>query len=289
MGRIEGMGMRVGAGTASKLRIADLGTRALSAAVLLPVFLWIVLAGPLWVYGLMITAIAALGQWEFTGMFERAGIPTLRVGGLIGGTLVTASFAWSMAEGVTLTLVLMALLALSLSRAARSRGAWQSLAVTVLGVCYVNWLMGYGFRLRALDGGSGWVLLLVGVTWLGETAAYVIGASVGRHKLAPLISPGKTVEGAIAQVTVSVLAAVAAGTWLVPSLTLGSAALIGATLGVVGQVGDLAESALKRSVGAKDAGRLIPGHGGILDRVDGLLFNTPVLFYYATCGRSWHL
>src|SRR5262245_18079715 len=98
----------------------------------------------------MIITVATLGQWEFTGMFERGGIETLRVGGLIGGAIVTASFVWPPAESVALTIVLVALLTLSLARAATGHLGWQPLAVTLLGVCYVNWLFGYGVRLRAL-------------------------------------------------------------------------------------------------------------------------------------------
>ena len=101
------------------------------------------------------------------------------------------------------------------------------------------------------------------------------------------ISPGKTVEGAIAQFAASLIAALTAGGWLFPGLRVGDAVIVGVLLGVLGQVGDLVESALKRSVGTKDTGNVIPGHGGILDRIDGLLFNAPVLFYYVTYGRAW--
>src|SRR4029453_1357592 len=153
--------------------------------------------------------------------------------------------------------------------------------VTIFGILYVNWLLGYAFWLRDLEAGKEWVLLLVWVTWLGETAAYMVGSTAGRHRLAPLVSPKKTVEGAVAQLVVSVLAALIARAWFFPALSLSEAVLVGAVLGVVGQVGDLVESALKRSVGVKDTGHLIPGHGGMLDRIDSLLFNTPVLFYYA--------
>jgi phosphatidate cytidylyltransferase len=114
-----------------------------------------------------------------------------------------------------------------------------------------------------------------------------VGSLFGRRKLAPVLSPKKTIEGAVAQFAVSIIAAVVAATWFVSALTPWQATAVGALLGVAGQVGDLAESALKRSVGTKDAGHVIPGHGGILDRVDGLLFNTPVLFYYAAYGRAW--
>jgi phosphatidate cytidylyltransferase len=109
---------------------------------------------------------------------------------------------------------------------------------------------------------------------------------MGRHKLAPSISPRKTVEGALAQLVMSVLAAVGARATFFPALSLESAVVVGLLLGVVGQAGDLLESAIKRSVGTKDTGRLIPGHGGMLDRMDSLLINTPVLLYYATYARS---
>jgi phosphatidate cytidylyltransferase len=236
----------------------------------------------------MIVAVAARGQWEFTGMFSQAGLGTFRALGLVGGTLVTASFAFPAAAPAAFTLVVLVLLAASLRRAPAQPLAWEPLAITLLGVCYVNWLLGYGFKLRDLDGGTEWVLLLTWVTWMGETAAYVVGSLIGRHKLAPLISPKKTVEGATAQLAVSVLAAVAAQAWFFEGLGTWSAVAVGALLGVAGQVGDLAESVLKRSLGTKDTGHLIPGHGGILDRIDGLLFNTPVLFYYASYGRTLH-
>ena len=101
------------------------------------------------------------------------------------------------------------------------------------------------------------------MTWIGETAAYTVGSLVGRHKLAPGVSPGKTVEGAIAQFAASLLAALTAGGWLFPGLRVGDAVIVGVLLGVLGQVGDLVESALKRSVGTKDTGNVIPGHGGL--------------------------
>jgi len=203
----------------------------------------------------------------------------------VGGVVVTASFALPVSEPVAFTAVLLAVLAAALWRPRGARIVWEPLAITVLGICYVNWLLGHGSWLRDLPSGREWVLLLIWVTWLGETAAYLVGSSLGRHPLAPLISPKKTVEGAVAQLLVSILAAMAAQAWFFASLPLGHAAVVGALLGVVGQVGDLVESALKRSAGTKDTGHLIPGHGGILDRIDSLLFNTPVLFYYASHGR----
>jgi phosphatidate cytidylyltransferase len=271
---------------AAPSRGAALMRRALSTVVLLPLFLWLVMAGPLWLYGAIIVLVGALGQWEFTGMFERAGVRTMRALGLVGGVLVTASFALPVSERVVLTAVLLGALTAALWWQRLGQLEWQPAVVTIFGILYVNWLLGYAFWLRDLEAGKEWVLLLVWVTWLGETAAYMVGSTAGRHRLAPLVSPKKTVEGAVAQLVVSVLAAVIAHAWFFHALGLVGAAGVGLVLGVSGQIGDLMESALKRSVGTKDTGSLIPGHGGMLDRIDSLLFNTPVLFYCAAHLRG---
>jgi phosphatidate cytidylyltransferase len=279
-------GVPIPAEAPARSRGAALVKRVLSTLVLLPVFIWIVMGAPIWVFGATVVLVAALGQWEFTGMFERAGVRVFRALGLIGGTLVTASFALPISERLAFTGVLLLALTATLWPPRDGRIDWQGAVVTVFGIGYVNWLLGYAFWLRDLEAGKEWVLLLVWVTWLGETAAYLVGSIAGRHPLAPLVSPKKTMEGAGAQLVVSVLAAVVARAWFFPALSLPGAVLVGVVLGVTGQLGDLVESALKRSVGTKDTGRLIPGHGGALDRIDSLLFNTPVLFYYAVHARG---
>jgi phosphatidate cytidylyltransferase len=286
MPRAQGVPLSEPAEQAAPSRGAGLVRRLLSTLILLPLFVWMVAEGPVWLFGAVMVLAGALGQWEFSGMFERAGVPTFRLLGLAGGTLVTASFALPVSERVVFTTVLLAILAVGLLRSPRGRPVWEPVAVTLLGVCYVNWLLGYTFWLRDLEAGRDWILLLVSVTWLGETAAYLVGSTMGRHRLAPAISPRKTVEGALAQLGMSVLAALGARATFFPALSLESAIVVGLLLGVVGQAGDLFESAIKRSVNTKDTGRLIPGHGGMLDRVDSLLVNTPVLFYYATYARS---
>jgi phosphatidate cytidylyltransferase len=267
--------------------MSELVKRVLSTIVLVPVFLWIVVGGPAWLFALMIVAVAMLANWEFTRMFQRAGVPVLREAGLLWGGLVTLAFVRPDRAGAALAVVVLGLLAASLDKGGAGPERWQRVAVTLLGVCYVNWLLGHAIPLRALPDGVHWILLLVWVTWIGETTAYAVGSLAGRHKLAPGISPGKTVEGAVAQLVASLLAALAAIGWIFPGLQLRDAVAVGILLGVLGQVGDLVESALKRSVGTKDAGSVIPGHGGILDRIDGLLFNVPALFYYVTYGRAW--
>jgi phosphatidate cytidylyltransferase len=127
--------------------------------------------------------------------------------------------------------------------------------------------------------GLGWLVLIVAVTWLTDTAAYLGGRALGKHKLAPRLSPGKTIEGAASGVIIGTLAG-----WLVVyafelPLPAYAGLLIGLLLSIVGQIGDLAESLIKRDLGVKDMGNVIPGHGGILDRIDALLFTLPVGYY----------
>lgn len=263
-----------------------LAKRVLSTAVLLPAFVWVVAWAPAAVFVGMVTLLGALGHWEFLRMFQRAGIPVLTTVGVVGGAAVTASFALPPVVPLAFSLVALGILVAGLARAGGVPRVWEPIAITLCGVCYVNWLLGHAVELHGLAAGTSWIWLLVWVTWIGETAAYFVGSLLGRRKLAPAISPKKTVEGALAQLVISPLAALAAQPLLGSTLTAAEAVGLGLVLGVVGQVGDLVESALKRSAGAKDAGQLIPGHGGILDRLDGLLFNTPVLFYYVAYTRG---
>ena len=268
--------------------------RVASAVVLIPVFVWITTGAPTWVFQLLVVASSVVACAELARMFERTGRPIstwLTVG--VGGAL-TASFAASLYAGLgdngkplrwmpgpELALVLGVLLICSAPLWTPGRPLVESTANTLFGAIYVGWLLGYAIWLQGRAGGPQLVLFLVGVTWAGESAAYLVGSSMGRHRLAPILSPRKTVEGAIAQVLVSVAAALALGAWLLPACGLAGAAGGGVLLGVIGQVGDLAESAIKRSIGTKDTGGLIPGHGGMLDRIDSLLFNAPALYLYS--------
>jgi phosphatidate cytidylyltransferase len=255
--------------------------RILSGVLLVPLFVALVYAGPRWPYFALVLLVSGLAQWEFTRMFRRAGEAPYPWLGLGLGLLVTASFLLHAEGATTLAMASAILVTLAAPLASGRAPAWAPTALTLLGVCYVNWLLGYGIWLRELPRGADWITFLVTVTWVGETAAYAVGSLVGRHKLAPVVSPSKTMEGAVAQVVASVLTALVVNWALFPDRPATVAAGGGLLLGVVGQVGDLSESVLKRSVQTKDTGGLIPGHGGLLDRLDSLLFNTPALFYYA--------
>jgi phosphatidate cytidylyltransferase len=128
--------------------------------------------------------------------------------------------------------------------------------------------------------GPHYVFYIFGVVWLGDAAALMVGTLIGRHKLAPSISPRKTIEGAVGGLLGSLCGAILGGVWLLGHFSLAQCLATGCMLAVLGQLGDLSESLLKRSVGVKDSGVFIPGHGGILDKVDGILFGAPALYYY---------
>ncbi|HEY6007258.1 MAG TPA: phosphatidate cytidylyltransferase, partial [Geobacteraceae bacterium] len=129
--------------------------------------------------------------------------------------------------------------------------------------------------------GSQWLFLLMTIVMAGDTGAYYVGSSLGRHKLYPVVSPNKSVEGSVGGLVGSTVGALVARWAFFPELAVVDCLATALLLGVLGQLGDLFESLLKRSFGVKDSGTIIPGHGGILDRLDSLLFAAPAALYYA--------
>jgi phosphatidate cytidylyltransferase len=269
-----------------------LAQRVLTAVVGIPLLVVLVTFGPSWLYAAVILALVLVGQWELYRMFARVGVVADIGPGLALGALVVLAFAGDGSRGwlvpLALSLAVVGCLVVGLIRPAGPGPQWAGVALTLLGVCYCAWLLGHAIWLRALPHGVALTFVLLGVTWVGETAAFFVGGRWGRVKLAPRISPAKTVEGAVAQVVASVAATLVVA-WAAPVAPLTSllhALGIGLTLGVVGQVGDLAESYLKRSAATKDASGILPGHGGLLDRLDSLLFNGPALYYYVKLFTS---
>jgi len=272
--------------------LTPLAQRVVIAAVGIPLVVVVVAFGPSWLFSGLILGLVLVGQWELYRMFARVGVRADVGSGLLLGSVVVLAFALDGATRpwlvpLALSLAVAGTLALGLRRVVGPRLDSAGIALTLLGICYCAWLLGHAIWLRALPHGAGLTVLVLGVTWCGETAAYFVGRRWGRRKLAPRISPGKTVEGGIAQVMVSIGAGLVAALWApLPAITPLHGLGIGATLGLLAQVGDLAESFLKRSAETKDASGLIPGHGGLLDRLDSLLFNVPALYYYVKVFAS---
>lgn len=266
--------------------------RVASTVVLVPLFAWVVVAAPVWVFPLLVVAASGVAAWELARMFERAKRPVYTWLGVALAAAVTGAFA-SAAPGVvpaypTLALALAIGLVLSAPVWAGVVPSTEAPANTLLGVTYVGWLLGFAILLHGLPQGPWLVIFLMAVTWVGETAAYLVGSLVGRRRLAPTLSPGKTLEGSAAQILASILTAVLLERWLLPGCGRTVALAAGGLIGIVGQIGDLTESAIKRSVGTKDTSQIIPGHGGVLDRIDSLLFNIPMFYGYIAvmgCAR----
>ena len=270
-------------------------TRLVTAAVALPVLIASIVLTPLWpLFVLLAVAATTLGLYEFWFLARKRGArPDLVVGYAAAAALL---LAFGFNELGFVLLIVIALVAAALS-AEMLRGApfeqmILSAGSTVLGVLYVVLLGGHLVAVRTgfrdplqFDGGPLLSTYLLGFFFLvlmgSDTGAYYTGRLLGRRKLAPTISPGKTWEGAAGGMLASLLMATLAHYWFFRELPLRAALPLAALMNVVGVVGDLTESALKRGAGAKDAAGFLPGHGGFLDRLDSLLFNAPLLYYFA--------
>ncbi len=261
--------------------------RVLTSIVLIPVLYVIVWElPPVYFTGLVVVA-AVIGQYEFYRMAKSRGIRPLIVLGIVLGVLISiaSDFYQPLLRGgnggaffVTFCLLLITVVRLFSSRPVES--ALEDISVTVLGIFYVAMLFGFQVALRAGDHGKQWIVFLYLVIWASDTGAYYIGSSLGKHKLYPKISPKKSVEGLIGGMVAAAGLALLCRVWFLPAVGVLEAAVLGLVLAVAGTLGDFVESLFKRSAGVKDSGSLIPGHGGMLDRMDSMLFAAPVLYYY---------
>jgi phosphatidate cytidylyltransferase len=261
-----------------------LAQRLLTAAVGIPIILAVILIGwPL--FTAVACLILALGALEFVHMAQRDERPLwqpspaalVAVAGVVAITIAAdAGVEW---PSELVAVVAAAMLYVLLRGAPASAWPWWGAIVAAL--AYVGILGSYLVLLRELDSGENWVLLAVVSTWGADTCAYAVGKLIGRHKMAPRISPGKTWEGTIGGL-VGGLAVVVGLNWALDlPVTAGEAVLLGLTLPAVAVLADLGESALKRGAGVKDTSELVPGHGGFLDRLDSLLFTVPLVYYFA--------
>lgn len=255
--------------------------RIISALLILPPLALLVYYGSPRHFLVLVIVIAGLALVEFYRMIAAKGFPCWRWLGVTCGIVLPLAFYIGdiASQGAAAAIVVLLFLAGLFSRQELVLSL-QSIAFTLLGVLYVGWLLSYLVLLRFLIDGAHYVFYLFGVVWLGDAVALFFGTLFGRHKLAPTLSPRKTVEGAVGGVLGSLCGAIVGGCWLLGNFTLTQCLAVGFLLAVLGQLGDLSESLLKRSAGVKDSGVLIPGHGGILDKVDGILFGGPALYYY---------
>jgi len=264
--------------------------RILTAVVFLPLFYVLNSLLPPVAFVVFAGACAMVAGWELTRLARAMGLTShwpLNAGAAL---LVSISFAVPGAGGTgvspPLAAMALALLVLTLVYLFTCRDVsvyLQSLAVALLSSSYLGLLVGFQVALRLSDGavrGDFLIYYLYIVIWIGDAGALYTGRSLGRHKLAPTLSPNKTVEGAVGSLAASILASLGIRLWFMPELGLFDALALGMLLNILGQLGDLVESGLKRSAGVKDSASFIPGHGGVLDRSDSLFFAGPALYYY---------
>jgi phosphatidate cytidylyltransferase len=273
--------------------------RILTALIALPIIIASIWFDQLALVFVLLAAAAMMaGLYEFWILSARRDMKAMRELGTVFAVVLLLLFyfrAPALAPGLVL-MVLVAFVITTLAASALGAAPFErmmgSAGATILGVLYVVFLGGHIIALRttfqpalARDLLFFFLLVLMG----SDTAAYYTGRALGRHKLAPKISPGKTWEGAVGGMCASLLAAALAHYWFFPDLSLRAALPLAALMNVLGVIGDLTESALKRGAGAKDAAKILPGHGGLLDRLDSLLFNAPLLYYFAVNYFPAHL
>lgn len=263
--------------------------RVVVALIVLPLLYAVIrYAPPIGLFALVAAAVI-IGQREFCRLFyPEANSWRLAVGLGLAGLVVWSVYRMAgahpggaeltstavLAGGVATVLLIELFTGQRLTTALPVAGLW------LFGAFYLGAMLSHLVLLRALEQGAGAVLFVMTVTWMVDSAAYFGGRRFGRHPLAPLISPKKTVEGAVAGLAGGIVTAFVVRLWWLPELTWAESLGAGLLLGCAGQLGDLAESMFKRRAGVKDSGGWIPGHGGLLDKVDSLVFTAPTFYYY---------
>lgn len=275
--------------------ISETATRVGVAAVAVPIATAAVFAGG-WILGVFVAVFAGLGAIELFRMAAQKNVQPLRGPGAAaaGGFVLAATATTYESTGTLAWLLLVVLVLVAVTTAIWSRGVagnpLLAVAVTLFGAVYTGGLLSHGVLLRHLPGvqsawhGTALVFAPLLLTWASDTSAYFVGRQWGRRKLIPRVSPGKTVEGSIGALVGTILVAslytLVLQQWSTYQLGFAAAAFFGLVISVAAQMGDLAESLLKRDAGVKDSGTLFPGHGGVLDRVDSLLFTLPLAYLF---------
>ncbi len=251
--------------------------RVLTALLLAPCAIGLILLAPPAVFAAAIAVLAVLGLREFFAITTGYGVRAIAIPGYAAGLLWVLLPALD--EGLFVTIFALVLLVAGFYVNDDLAKSLPSAAITLIGTLYVAAPLLWGRLLREID--PHWLLFVLAVNATGDVAALYVGGSIGTRKLAPRVSPNKTWEGTIGSIVFSIAAGTAYGNYfLADDARLWTFAALALIVNIAGQFGDLAESALKRGAGLKDSGNLLPGHGGLLDRIDAYLFSIPVIYCY---------
>ena len=233
-------------------------------------------------FSLLVFLITLLGLDEFYRMALPLRRDEGRIAALTGALAIFTVFADNrFVAPLVLTSLTLAFCLVALFRLQEIPKAAADAALVLMGFLYLPLLLSHLVLLRMLPHGVSWLFLMMVIVMAGDSAAYYVGSSFGKTRLYPAVSPKKSVEGSLGGLAGSVLGALACKYSFFPELSVADCLACALLLGVLGQLGDLFESLIKRSCGVKDSGTIIPGHGGMLDRLDSILFAAPAAFYYA--------
>lgn len=266
----------------------NLLTRVLAAFVALPVVIFLVAKGGYWMGGLVGVA-AAICAYEYYFITHQGITPVAAAGILIAGVMPLYPVYWPPSRAAemafwTIGLFFIISWTYHLLRGPLAEAPTRS-AHQITGLLYASGGMTALAALRVARAGMNWVLCALLITWANDTFAYFAGRFFGKHKLYPQVSPNKTWEGFAGGMVGAVVCLLVARATFFPQLTTLDAVVVGVLGSIFGPIGDLCESMFKRAYNVKDSGSVLPGHGGLLDRVDALIFNAPVVYLYATLVR----
>lgn len=237
-----------------------------------------------WLCGLAITLFIIVGLYEFFTMVENKGINIYKYFGLCLGAVIPLSivFRFELTAAWELLFIVLALLFLIVMqfRRRQSSGVIVGISTTIFGLLYVSWFLSFLIKIRYLERGIGLLAAVLLITKLGDIGAYIVGTYLGKTPLIPRISPKKSIEGSVGGLIFSISAALVCRPFL--NLSYHHLIFLGAFLGILGQLGDLSESLMKRDCQVKDSGNIIPGMGGVLDLIDSLLFSAPAFYFYTS-------
>ena len=256
--------------------------RWITGIIAIPILFGIIAYGGKEAFAVLIIVASLAGMQEYNRMAFGQGLSLEKMETLIIALLIllTSFYVNLPLLLAVLTFAVMTVLILNLLRIRKQGLDMSHAGRVILGILYIPLLMAHFILIRQTQSGVLWIFFILVMAFAGDTAAYYIGRRFGKRKLLPEVSPGKTVEGTIGLVAGSIAGCLLFKLFFFPMLPVAHAAVLGLVGSVTGQLGDLCESALKRAAGVKDSGTLLPGHGGILDRLDCLMFITPFVYYY---------
>ncbi len=263
--------------------------RVITAVVFIPLFYFLVKYLPPLFFFLFVATGIVIGLYEFYRFHYGPVLsPSIRLGLILGVLVAVGFYRHDLVEGSLLMIgTVLIILLFHLFFSGDLAASLIDSSVVLFGLAYVGWFLGHLILIRGFEDGGRAIFFLFLVTWAGDTGAYYVGSSIGKHKLSPVVSPNKTIEGMMGGILTSMMVALLARAWFFPALNRRECLALGLLFGVLGQMGDLAESMLKRSAGIKDSGTIIPAHGGLLDRADSLIFTAPVFYYYLVLVKDY--